>query len=94
MVTESGGYDDDDAGGDMGGDGDDDLFGNTAGGLNTSLVAAPNRVEKIAIGYAKQAKKMDMRRLKSIEWELLTRCVNVLDTCNLNFHITKLVRFI
>ena len=35
-------------------------------------VAAPNRVEKIAIGYAKQAKKMDMRRLKAIEWDLLT----------------------
>ncbi len=35
-------------------------------------MAAPNRVEKIAIGYAKQAKKMDMRRLKAIEWDLLT----------------------
>ena len=29
-------------------------------------------MEKIAIGYAKQAKKMDMRRLKAIEWDLLT----------------------
>ena len=28
-------------------------------------------MEKIAIGYAKQAKKMDMRRLKAIEWDLL-----------------------
>jgi condensin complex subunit 2 len=26
----------------------------------------------LQIGYAKQAKKMDMRRLKAIEWNLLT----------------------
>ena len=67
------GYDDDD----MGGGGEDDLFSHTTGaggddGTNTSLVAAPNRVEKIQIGYAKQAKKMDMRRLKAIEWDLLS----------------------
>ncbi len=67
------GYDDDDNGA-GGGGGDDDFFGNPndEGGMNTSLVAAPNRVEKISIGYAKQAKKMDMRRLKSIEWDLLS----------------------
>jgi len=35
------------------------------------LVSAPNKVEKIQIGYAKQAKKMDMRKLKAIEWSLL-----------------------
>lgn len=35
------------------------------------LVAAPNRVEKIQIGYAKQAKKVDMRRLKRVEWSIL-----------------------
>ena len=29
-------------------------------------------MEKIAIGYAKRAKKMNMRQLKAIEWELLT----------------------
>ena len=39
--------------------------------LNQSLVAAPNKVEKIMIGYAKQAKKMDMRKLKVIEWSTL-----------------------
>ena len=38
---------------------------------NQSLVAAPNKVEKIMIGYAKQAKKMDMRKLKVIEWNTL-----------------------
>ena len=38
---------------------------------NQSLVAAPNKVEKILIGYAKQAKKMDMRKLKVIEWNTL-----------------------
>ncbi len=75
LVSEGGGYDDDD-GGDMGVCDDGDTA-NGDGGINTSLVAAPNRVEKIAIGYAKQAKKMDMRRLKSIEWELLTsRLIN------------------
>merc|ERR1719322_1037408 len=30
------------------------------------LVSAPNKVEKVQIGYAKQAKKMDMRKLKSV----------------------------
>ena len=39
--------------------------------MNQSLVAAPNKVEKIMIGYAKQAKKMDMRKLKVIEWSTL-----------------------
>ena len=38
------------------------IDGNDA--LNQSLVLAPNKVEKILIGYAKQAKKMDMRKLK------------------------------
>ena len=39
--------------------------------MNLSMVAAPNRVEKVQIGYAKQAKKMDMRRLKTVEWKIL-----------------------
>ena len=40
------------------------------------LVSAPNRVEKISIGYAKQAKKMDMKRLKAVEWSILqTSCI-------------------
>ena len=39
--------------------------------LNQSLVVAPNKVEKILIGYAKQAKKMDMRKLKVIQWNTL-----------------------
>ena len=40
------------------------------------LVSAPNRVEKIQIGYAKQAKKMDMKRLKAVEWNILqTSCI-------------------
>ena len=38
---------------------------------NQSLVSAPKQVEKILIGYAKQAKKMDMRKLKVIEWNTL-----------------------
>ena len=44
--------------------------------LGEFLVSAPNRVEKISIGYAKQAKKMDMKRLKAVEWSILqTSCI-------------------
>ncbi|XP_009989848.1 PREDICTED: condensin complex subunit 2 isoform X2 [Tauraco erythrolophus] len=42
----------------------------TYGELN--LIAEPQRVNKIAIQYAKTAKKMDMRRLKKNMWDLLT----------------------
>ena len=38
---------------------------------NFTMVQAPNRVDKVQIGYAKQAKKMDMRKLKTIEWKIL-----------------------
>ncbi|XP_042893059.1 condensin complex subunit 2-like [Penaeus japonicus] len=36
-----------------------------------NLVAAPNRVAKINIGYARTAKKVDMKKLKSTIWNLL-----------------------
>nr|XP_027217648.1 condensin complex subunit 2-like [Penaeus vannamei] len=36
-----------------------------------NLVAAPNRVAKINIGYARTAKKVDMKKLKSTLWNLL-----------------------
>ncbi|NWX40651.1 CND2 protein, partial [Steatornis caripensis] len=42
----------------------------TYGELN--LIAEPQKVNKIAIQYAKTAKKMDMKRLKKTMWELLT----------------------
>ncbi|NWW53413.1 CND2 protein, partial [Pedionomus torquatus] len=42
----------------------------TYGELN--LLAEPQKVNKIAIQYAKVAKKMDMRRLKKNMWDLLT----------------------
>ncbi|NXD82512.1 CND2 protein, partial [Halcyon senegalensis] len=42
----------------------------TYGELN--LIAEPQKVNKIAIQYAKTAKKMDMKRLKSNMWDLLT----------------------
>jgi len=79
----SAGVDGDDGGvdGDGGNDypADDPMMGGdtifptqTQGGEEgLTMVAAPNRVEKIQIGYAKQAKKMDMRRLKTIEWKIL-----------------------
>lgn len=35
------------------------------------LVAAPNKVEKVKIGYAKLAKKVDMRKLKRVQWSIL-----------------------
>ncbi|NXN25664.1 CND2 protein, partial [Nycticryphes semicollaris] len=37
-----------------------------------NLIAEPQKVNKIAIQYAKTAKKMDMRRLKKNMWDLLT----------------------
>ncbi|NXS47364.1 CND2 protein, partial [Balaeniceps rex] len=42
----------------------------TYGELN--LIAEPQKVNKIAIQYAKTAKKMDMKRLKKNMWDLLT----------------------
>ncbi|NWW69578.1 CND2 protein, partial [Climacteris rufus] len=36
------------------------------------LIAEPQKINRIAIQYAKTAKKMDMRRLKKNMWELLT----------------------
>ena len=78
---DGGGYDDDGAEMELGVGGDGDLQG-TMGEANTSLVAVPNKVEKIQIGYAKQAKKMDMRRLKSIEWELLKTSLTAKNTSN------------
>ena len=47
--------------------------------LNQSLVAAPSKVEKLLIGYAKQAKKMDMRKLKAIEWHTLQQLSKIAD---------------
>ncbi|NXL51444.1 CND2 protein, partial [Podilymbus podiceps] len=37
-----------------------------------NLIAEPHKVNKIAIQYAKTAKKMDMKRLKKNMWDLLT----------------------
>ncbi|NXM32035.1 CND2 protein, partial [Oxyruncus cristatus] len=42
----------------------------TYGELN--LIAEPQKINKIAIQYAKNAEKMDMRRLKETMWQLLT----------------------
>ncbi|XP_027762433.1 condensin complex subunit 2 [Empidonax traillii] len=42
----------------------------TYGELN--LIAEPQKINKIAIQYAKNAEKMDMRRLKKTMWQLLT----------------------
>ena len=36
-----------------------------------NLIAAPNMVAKIQINYARVAKKMDMRRLKSTMWNMI-----------------------
>uniref|UniRef100_A0A6A7FYS5 Condensin complex subunit 2 n=2 Tax=Hirondellea gigas TaxID=1518452 RepID=A0A6A7FYS5_9CRUS len=37
-----------------------------------NLVAAPSRVAKLNIGYARTAKRMDMKKLKSAVWSMLT----------------------
>merc|ERR1712106_837175 len=45
----------------------------------TNMVAAPNRVAKIQIGYARTAKKVDMKKLKSSIWGILTEPTAVRD---------------
>eukprot|EP01135_Chromosphaera_perkinsii_P004742 Nk52_evm14s295 gene=Nk52_evmTU14s295 len=40
-------------------------------GDNSNLVAAPKKVEKIEINYARVAKKIDVRKLKTGMWEIL-----------------------
>ena len=40
--------------------------------LGDNLVAAPNRVAKFNIGYARTAKRMDMKKLKTTVWTILT----------------------
>jgi len=51
--------------------GDENVLGGSGIEGDIGLVAAPNKVEKIQIGYAKLAKKIDMRKLKHVEWEIL-----------------------
>ncbi|XP_030319797.1 condensin complex subunit 2 [Calypte anna] len=46
--------------------------GDTAPYGELNLIAEPHKVNKIAIQYAKTAKKMDMKRLKKNMWEVLT----------------------
>ena len=41
-------------------------------GLVVNSIALFSQVQKIDIGYAKTAKKMDVKRLKSVMWGLLT----------------------
>ena len=38
-----------------------------------NLIAAPNMVARIQINYAKVAKKMDMKRLKSTMWNMISQ---------------------
>ena len=40
-----------------------------------NLIAAPNMVAKIQINYARVAKKMDMRRLKSTMWSMINHVI-------------------
>ncbi|XP_059151350.1 condensin complex subunit 2-like [Physella acuta] len=46
------------------------------------LVAAPNKVQKIDIKYAKTAKRVDVRKLKSTMWNILTE--DSLETKNIS----------
>ena len=71
--TQSGNYDDDNLAGETGYFPSQTMLPSQSQG--DLLVSAPNKVEKIQIGYAKQAKKMDMRKLKAIEWSLLQTTV-------------------
>ncbi|XP_069733825.1 condensin complex subunit 2 isoform X4 [Phaenicophaeus curvirostris] len=47
------------------------VLGDIAAYGELNLIAEPQKVNKIAIQYAKTAKKMDMRRLKRNMWDLL-----------------------
>lgn len=49
------------------------------GDLFDNLVAAPNRVAKINIGYARTAKKIDMKKLKTSMWGILTEPTAIRD---------------
>ncbi|CAL4118565.1 unnamed protein product [Meganyctiphanes norvegica] len=50
-----------------------------SGDFLENLVAAPNRVAKINIGYARSAKKMDMKKLKTSIWGILTEPTAIRD---------------
>ncbi|KAG8440936.1 hypothetical protein GDO86_006610 [Hymenochirus boettgeri] len=76
---------DDDDGAFLGPEGDLEFAANNAGFSSenqmnitsygeSNLVAEPQKVNKIEIHYAKTAKKMDMKRLKSSMWSLLANC--------------------
>lgn len=49
-----------------------DVIGKDGEIYDTDLVAQPRKIAKIDIGYAKTAKKMDIKKLKSSMWSLLT----------------------
>ncbi|XP_033102738.1 condensin complex subunit 2-like isoform X2 [Anneissia japonica] len=51
--------------------GDDSIFDTTAFS-GDKLVSQPHRVAKIDVPYAKTAKRMDVKKLKSAMWKLLT----------------------
>ncbi|KAM9266545.1 condensin complex subunit 2 [Morus bassanus] len=59
-------------------EGQDAELSGVAGNVNITafgelnLIAEPEKVNKVAIQYAKTAKKMDMKRLKKDMWDLLT----------------------
>ena len=46
------------------------------------LIEAPRMVDKAAlqIGYAKTAKKVDMKRIKNVTWSILTQASNEVKT--------------
>ena len=60
------------------------LEGDVVGG-GGELVAAPQRVEKVQLAYARSAKQVDVRALKALMWENVTtmaddsRCVSMHD---------------
>lgn len=47
-------------------------LGNKASDFLGNLVAAPDKVEKININYARTAKKVDMKKLKTAIWDMLS----------------------
>jgi condensin complex subunit 2 len=80
-------YDDDDEGG-RGQDDDERHLAFAAGGdcfEGADLVAQPKKVEHISINYAKVAKKVDVKSLKSNIWSGLSDLTTPLEVCQFLF---------
>lgn len=66
----------------------DDLENKTSDFLG-NLVAAPDKVEKVNIGYARTAKKVDMKKLKAAMWDMLSDPIMEKENCRQLDNLTE-----